>query len=109
MYWQFRDESQQAQAIRALFERANAPSLPGSLIAGLSTQARKPSEAFFQMFEHAGTLSHGEQILLRLALDIWNAQGKVLLAELFDLDERNRALALLNAISTVTHNLTSIT
>lgn len=88
MYWLFQDESQQAQAMNKLLNRARAPALPANLVGD------KPTDDFFGMIDHLGVLSRGEQILIRLALDMWNGKGGVMVSELFDLDEHNLALVL---------------
>ena len=81
----FRDEGQQARTMQALLIRSGG----------------KPSERFFALLKNISQLSHGEQIILRIALDLWNEEGDVRLSELFCLDARSQALvlSLLSAMS----------
>jgi hypothetical protein len=88
----FRDE---ARTMQALLTRSGG-AFSDNLCAG-----GKPSERFFALLKNISQLSHGEQIILRIALDLWNEDGDVRLSELFCLDARNQALvlSLLSAMS----------
>ena len=88
MYWLFKDESQMTRAIQTLATRAEL-----AFTDGLTT-GHKPSERFWKLIDGLGQLSHGEQVLLRFMQDMWNGDGKVWVAELFDLDAGNQALVL---------------
>jgi hypothetical protein len=93
--WMFRDEGQQARTMQTLLKRA------GVVFADDLFADGKPSDSFFACFEHIGAYSHGEQILLKIALDLWNGDGVTRLFELFCLDGRNQSLvlSLLQALS----------
>lgn len=99
----WRDDAQRSAAIRILLEGAHlgrwwtdvGPSVElAALVVG--------------GWEGVGAYSHGEQVMLRVAMDYWNGQGHAALAEVLDvLDGANLgrvaslALALAAGASTV--------
>jgi hypothetical protein len=84
----FKDEAQQARTMQTLLKRADVVFADDLFSDG------KPSDSFFACFGHLGVYSHGKQILLKVALDLWNGDGVARMFELFYLDERNQALVL---------------
>jgi hypothetical protein len=78
--WQ--SERQQCAVIQRLLA-------PHPAIAGLWTSTG-PTKLACAYLKHGAPLSSGEMLLLRVAFDIWNGDGKARLDELLaTLDERN--------------------
>lgn len=82
----FRDDMQANRAIRALFEAAGLPPLRGLWTAdGPTARACELVEA------GGGPLSHGEAVMLRVAFDAWNGEGKATVSELLHVLDSRRA------------------
>ncbi len=83
MFW---DEKLQSAAIQTLLGRIGRFNTDALFDQG------RPTEQFFQLYKRRGALSHGERVILEIALDFWNGQGNVRFNELYVLSSRTRAL-----------------
>ena len=88
--WQ--SEKQQCQVIGAILHRTHLQSL--------WTEDGPTREACELLEAGGGPLSHGEAILLRVAFDLWNGEGKATVDDLITVLDGGNLLAVLEAILT---------
>lgn len=50
------------------------------------------TDLFFRLYKRRRSFSHGERILLEIALDFWNGQGNARFADLYQLNPQDRSL-----------------
>jgi hypothetical protein len=86
----FKSEEQKADAIQAFLSSSRLYPFQGKVFFkdGMMT------DVFVRMWERRGVVSHGEQIILQVALDCWNGGGDAKLADLFALDDDREKLVL---------------
>jgi len=83
MFW---DNELQAAAIQTLLDRT------GRFTGQPLFQQGRASELFFRLYKRRRSYSHGERILLEIALDFWNGQGNARFADLYQLNPQTRSL-----------------
>lgn len=93
MFW---DNQLQADAIQAFLNRT------GHFRGQILFHKGCATDAFFRLYKRRRSLSHGERILLEVALDFWNGQGNARFAELYQLNptDRNLVFSLYQALCT---------
>lgn len=52
----------------------------------------KPTDLFFRTYKRRGVFSHGERVILEIALDFWNGRGNTRFSELYTLSPQGREL-----------------
>lgn len=52
----------------------------------------RATDLFFRLHKRRRSFSHGERILLEIALDFWNGQGNARLSDLYQLNAHDRSL-----------------
>lgn len=84
----FRNDVQRGETCRLLVARL--PGGPDRWFAPDKAGVLRPTEAAWRAARRGSPMSHGELLMLRAAIDVWNGSGGLKLAEAIDtLDARN--------------------
>ena len=83
MFW---DNNLQADAIQTFL------SCSGHFGSQVLFEQGHATELFFRLYKRRRSYSHGERILLEIALDFWNGQGNARFADLYQLNAHDRSL-----------------
>jgi hypothetical protein len=85
MYW---DDRVQAKAIQTMLSQSGTYMFRKTIF----FENDKATPAFWETYENRGVLAQGEQVMMSVALDLWNGQAHTDFTELYYLDAPARQL-----------------